>query len=150
MIAIKNDAPRGSLATADLNGDGAPEVIMITDSGRVIAVSAADGKTLWEASVSTESESVTFADVDGDHVLDVLVAGGQSFALALSGRDGSVVWQDNEGAPLVSNHSVSLGPRALLAMPYGAGILLIGGDQSRTSLRAIEFPRGTAAGKRWR
>lgn len=148
MVAIKSDAPRGTLATADLNGDGAPEVIMMTDRGRVIAVSAADGKTLWEASVSNESEGVTFADVNGDQVLDVLVAGGQSFALALSGRDGSVVWQDNEGPPLVSNHSVSLGPRALLAMPYGAGVLLIGGDQSRTSLRAIEFPRGTAAGKR--
>jgi outer membrane protein assembly factor BamB len=148
MVAINNDAPRGTLATADLNGDGSPEVIMMTDRGHVIAVSAADGKILWEANGPNESETVTFADVNGDRVLDVLLAGGQSFALALSGRDGSIVWQDSEGPPLVSNHSVSLGPRTLVAMPYGAGVLLIGGDQTRMSLRAVEFPNATGGRSR--
>ena len=91
MVATKDDVPRGALAAEDLNGDGSPEVIMMTDHGRVIAVSGADGKILWEASVGNEGQSVAFADVDGDRVIDVVLAGGQSFALALSGRDGSVV-----------------------------------------------------------
>jgi outer membrane protein assembly factor BamB len=144
MVAIKGDAPRGTLAAADLDGDGSPEVIMMTDQGRVVAVSAADGKTLWEANVSNESETVAFADLNGDQVLDVVITGGQTFALALSGRDGSVVWQDNEPPALVANHSVSLARRSIVAMPFGSGALLIAGDPSRTALRAMEFPKVTA------
>jgi outer membrane protein assembly factor BamB len=141
MVAIKGDAPRGTLAAADLDGDGSPEVIMMTDRGRVVAVSAADGKTLWEANVSNESETVAFADINGDQVLDVVMTGGQSFALALSGRDGSVVWQDNEPPALVANHSVSLARRSIVVMPFGSGALLIAGDPSRMALRAMEFPK---------
>jgi outer membrane protein assembly factor BamB len=148
MVAIKGDAPRGVLAAADLFGDGSSEVIMITNRGRVVAVGSADGKTLWETSVSNESEAVAFVDVDGDQVLDVLMAAGPGFALALSGRDGSLVWKDSEPAALVANHSVSLSPRSIVAMPYGAGTLLIAGDPSRTSLRAVEFPKGTTRPKR--
>jgi outer membrane protein assembly factor BamB len=144
MVAIKDDAPRGTLAAADLDGDGSPEVIMMTEQGRVVAVSAAEGKTLWTANVSNESETVAFADVNGDQVLDVLIAGGQNFALALSGRDGSVVWQDNEAPALVANHSGSTARRAIVAMPFGSGALLIAGDPSRTALRAMEFPKVTA------
>ncbi len=144
MVAIKGDAPRGMLAAADLDGDGSPEVIMMTERGRVVAVSADDGKTLWEANVSNEGETVAFADVNGDRVLDVLMAGGQSLALALSGRDGSVLWKDNEAPALVANHSVSLAQRSLVVMPYGSGALLITGDPSRTALRALEFPQRAA------
>ncbi|HMG73865.1 MAG TPA: PQQ-binding-like beta-propeller repeat protein [Pyrinomonadaceae bacterium] len=144
MVAIKDDAPRGALAAADLNGDGSPEVIMMTDRGRVIAVSGADGKILWEATVGNEGQSVAFADIDGDRVLDVVLAGGQSFALALSGRDGSVVWKDNEAPVVVANHSVALAPRSIVAMPYGSGALLIAADPARTGLRAVEFPKGSA------
>ncbi len=140
MVAIKGDAPRGTLAAADLDGDGWPEVIMMTDQGRVVAVNAADGKTLWEAKVSSESEAVAFADLNGDHVLDVVIAGGQNFALALSGRDGSVVWQDKEAPALVANHSSSLARRSIVAIPFGSGTLLIAADPSRMSLRAMEFP----------
>jgi len=144
MVAIKDDVPRGVLAAEDLSGDGSPEVIMMTVRGRVMAISGADGKVLWEASAGNEGQSVAFADVDGDRVLDVVLAGGQSFALALSGRDGSVVWKDNEPPAVVANHSVVLVPRSMIAMPYGSGALLIGGDPSRTGLRALEFPKGSA------
>jgi len=145
MVAIKDDAPRGNLASEDLDGDGMPEVIMLTGRGQVVAVNAADGTTIWEASVGNEVQTIAFADVDGDRVLDVVLDGGQNFALALSGRDGSVVWKDNELPALVANHSASLAPRSIAAMPYGAGLLLIAEDLSRTSLRALEFPQGTAA-----
>jgi outer membrane protein assembly factor BamB len=145
MVAIQDDAPRGTLAAQDLDGDGSPEVIMMTDRGRVVAVSAADGKTLWQATADTEGQSVAFADVDGDRVLDVVLAGGQSFATALSGRDGSVVWRDSESPALVANHSVSLEPRSIVAMPFRSGTLLIAADSSRTGLRALEFLKGSLA-----
>jgi outer membrane protein assembly factor BamB len=121
---------------------------MLTERGRLIAVSGADGKTIWEAQVGTDAQSVTFADVDADRVLDVIVAGGQSFALALSGRDGSAIWKDNEQPGLVANHAVALAPRSIVAMPYGSGALLIASDPFGAGLRALEFPKGTAPPKR--
>jgi len=152
-FAMKDDAPRGILTAQDLDADGLPEVIMTTDHGRVAAVNATDGKPLWEASVGNapagnETDTVAFADVNGDQVLDVVMAGGQTFALALSGRDGSVVWKDSEPPTSVANHAPSLTPRAVIAVPYGSGALLIGGDPSRMELRAIEFPRGTVRSNR--
>jgi len=143
MVAIRDDAPHGTLAAEDLDGDGSPEVIMMTDRGRVLAVSAGDGKILWEADVNNEGQAVAFADVDGDKVLDVVLAGTQIFAVALSGRDGSVVWKDNEPSALAANHSISPAPRSIVAMPYGSGSILIAGDPSRTGLRALEFPKRT-------
>ncbi|HSP62494.1 MAG TPA: PQQ-binding-like beta-propeller repeat protein [Pyrinomonadaceae bacterium] len=142
-VALKDDAPRGTLSSADLFGDGLADVVMLTEHGRVVAVNAVDGKILWESSSTNDAQSVAFADVDGDHILDVLVASGQSFAMALSGRDGSVVWKEAEPATLVANHAISLAPRSVLAAPHGSGILLIGIDPSRIGLRAVAFPRGT-------
>jgi outer membrane protein assembly factor BamB len=143
MVAIKDDAPRGTLAAEDLDGDGTTDVIMMTDRGQVVAVNAADGKIRWEVSAANEGQAIAFADLDGDRVLDVVLAGGQSFALALSGRDGSIVWKDDEPAALVANHSVMLAPRSIVTMPFGSGALLIAGDPSRTGLRAVELRKGT-------
>jgi outer membrane protein assembly factor BamB len=139
-IAINGDAPRGTLTAQDLDADGFPEVIMMTDRGRVVAVNGTDGKTLWEASLGNETETVAFVDVNGDQVLDVVVAGGQTFASVLSGRDGSVVWKDNEPPTFVGNHAGSLAPRSVIAVPHGSGVLLIAADPARTGLRAVEFP----------
>jgi outer membrane protein assembly factor BamB len=143
MLASKGDAPRGILAAQDLDGDGSPEVIMMTDRGRVVAVNAAEGKKLWETSVGNVGETVAFVDVDEDRVFDVIVAGDQNFALALSGRDGSVIWKDNQ-VTLVENQSAEIAPRSIVAMPLGSGALVIGDDSSHTGLRAIEFPKGIA------
>jgi outer membrane protein assembly factor BamB len=143
MVSIQDDVPRGTLAAEDLDGDGSPEVIMTTERGRVIAISGADGKTIWVTTVGDDVQSVAFADVDADRVLDVIVAGGQSFAFALSGKDGSVIWRDNTPPGFVANHSVGLAPRSIVTMRYGSGVLLIAGDPARTGLRALEFPKGT-------
>jgi outer membrane protein assembly factor BamB len=143
IVTIEGDAPRGSLAAEDLDGDGTPDVIMMTDRGRVVAVNAADGKIRWEVNAANEAQAIAFADLDGDRVLDVVLAGGQSFALALSGRDGSVVWKDDEPPALAANHSVALAPRSIVTMPFGSGALLIASDPSRTGLRAVELRKGT-------
>ena len=117
---------------------------MITERGRVVAVSTTDGKILWDAAGGDDAESVALADVDGDRVLDVVVAGGQTFAMALSGRDGSIVWKDNVELGYVANHAASLAPRTIVALPFGSGALLISGEPSRMGLRAIELSKGSA------
>ncbi len=144
MVAIKDDIPRGTLSAEDLDGDGSLEVIMMTERGRLIAISGADGKTIWEAMVGSDAQSVAFADVDADGVLDVVVAGSQSFARVLSGRNGSVIWKDSEPPGSAANHSITLAPRSIVMMRCGSGALLIAGDSSRTGLRALEFPKRSA------
>ncbi len=146
-VAIKDDAPRGTLAAEDLNGDGVAEVLMVTEHGRVIAVKAADGQILWNADVGSEADGLTFADVNGDGVIDVVVATRQVFALALSGRDGSIVWQDSEDPGLVANHATPLAPRSIVALSFGRAALLISGDASRTGLRAVELPNNSVQPK---
>lgn len=141
-IAIKDGAPRGILNAEDLDGDGIAEVIMLTDHNRAVAVNAADGKVIWQADTGDDAGTVAFADLNGDHVLDVLMAGQQTFAFALSGRDGSVVWKYIEQTGSVANHAVSGAPRSVVAVPYGSGILLVGGDTLRAGLRAVGFPKG--------
>jgi len=146
-VAIKDDAPRGTLAAEDLNGDGAAEVLMVTERGRVVAVNAADGQILWNADVGSLADGMTFADVNGDGVMDVVVATSQVFALALSGRDGSIVWKDSEDPGLVANHATSLAPRSIVALSFGRAALLISGDASRTGLRAVELLKGSVQPK---
>ena len=146
-VAIKDDAPRGTLAAEDLNADGVAEVLMVTQHGRVVAVNAADGQILWNADVGSEADGMTFADVNGDGVIDVVVATSQVFALALSGRDGSIVWKDSEDPGLVANHATSLAPRSIVALSLGKAALLVSGDTSRTGLRAVELSNGSVPPK---
>jgi len=140
-VAIKDDAPRGTLTASDLNGDGSAEVIMTTQRGHLIAIQSEDGKILWDALANTDSQALAFADLDGDNILDVIVPGTQTFAIAFSGRDGSTIWKDPETPASAANHATSLQSRGLAGVPLRSGVLLISSDASRTGLRAIEFPR---------
>ena len=144
-IATEDDAPRGTLAAADLDADGSPEVIMITRRGRTVAVGTLDGKIKWYASGATDATSAAFADLDGDNVLDVLVAAGPAFALGFSGRDGSLIWRAEEaGARAPADNAQSSG-RALVAALVGSGstTFLVGSDPARTGLRAVGLPKKT-------
>jgi outer membrane protein assembly factor BamB len=140
-VAIKDDAPRGILATADLDGDGATEVIMITERGQVIALNAADGKIRWEHAGAIDAETSAFADLNADGRMDVIVAAGQAFAMALSGRDGSVIWKAEE-QPELANHAPALTARMLIGKQVGTKFLIVGSDPSGTSLRAVQLSPG--------
>ena len=48
-IDFSRDGPRGTLTVSDLDGDGAPEVIAVTDGGRVVAVSTISGMSPEQA-----------------------------------------------------------------------------------------------------
>ncbi|HEV7375898.1 MAG TPA: PQQ-binding-like beta-propeller repeat protein [Pyrinomonadaceae bacterium] len=142
-IATESDAPAGMLAAADLEGDGAPEVILITRMGRIAAISTTDGKIKWYNTGATDAASATFADLNNDGVLDVLVAAGQDFAHGFSGRDGTLIWRAEEEAKGGSPSSTPNQSRALVAVPSGDGsnAFVVGTDTAHTGLRAISLPK---------
>jgi hypothetical protein len=142
-IRAEDDSVRGSLAAADLDGDGSTEIVMVTKRGRVALVSTDDGTVRWYAEGAEAATSAAFADVNGDGVLDVLVPGaGNTFALAFSGRDGSLVMRVEEGGKVLAQQSGRT--RSLVVTPaLGGGGWLVGGDPAGTGLRAVELPKGS-------
>lgn len=142
-ISTESDAPTGTLAVADLDNDSAPEVMMVTRKGRLVAINTTDGKIKWYTSGAVDAASAAFADLNNDGVLDVLVAAGQDFARGYSGRDGSLLWKAEEGTAGVTipagtpNQS-----RALVTGNFGEGasVFVVGTDSARTGLRAIRLP----------
>ncbi|MBV9925077.1 MAG: VCBS repeat-containing protein [Acidobacteria bacterium] len=142
-IRAEDDSVRGSLAAADVDGDGSNEIVMVTKKGRVALVSTNDGTVRWFAEGGEAASSAAFADVNGDGVLDVIVPGaGSTFALAFSGRDGSLVMRVEESGK--GAQSASGRTRTLVVTPaLGGGGWLVGGDPAGTGLRAVELPKGS-------
>ena len=142
-IKAEDDSVRGSLASADIDGDGSAEIVMVTKKGRVALVGTDDGTVRWYAEGAEAASSVAFADVNGDGVLDVIVPGaGNTFALAFSGRDGSLVMKVEERGK--GSQSASGRARSLVVTPaLGGGGWLVGGDPAGTGLRAVELPKGS-------
>ncbi|HEY0378730.1 MAG TPA: PQQ-binding-like beta-propeller repeat protein [Pyrinomonadaceae bacterium] len=142
-IATESDAPAGTLSAADLDGDGALEVLMLTRRGRLVAVGTTDGKIKWFTPGATDASSAAFADLNSDGVLDVLVAGGQDFARGFSGRDGSLIWKAEEETKGSSPEGAAAGTRALVTGTFGTGstAYVVGTDTARTGLRAVGLPK---------
>ena len=142
-IRAEDDSVRGSLASADVDGDGSAEIVMVTRKGRVALVSTVDGTVRWYAEGGEVAASAVFADVNGDGVLDVIVPGaGTTFALAFSGRDGSPVMRVEESGKGVEKSGERT--RSLVVTPaLGGGGWLVGGDTAGTGLRAVELPKGS-------
>ncbi|HEX8191059.1 MAG TPA: FG-GAP-like repeat-containing protein [Pyrinomonadaceae bacterium] len=142
-IRAEDDSVRGSLAAADLDGDGSAEIVMVTRRGRVALVSTLDGTVKWFAEGGEAAASAAFADVNGDSVLDVLVPGaGGTFALGFSGRDGSLVMRVEESGK--GGQGAGGRARSLVVTPaLGGGGWLVGGDPAGTGLRAVELPKGS-------
>ena len=144
VIRADDDSVRGALAAADVDGDGAPEIAMVTKRGRVALVNTTDGNVRWSVEGATDAASATFADVNGDGVLDVIVAGGSDFALGFSGRDGSLVMKVKEGGRAGAAEKSNGSLRSLVVAPsLGGGGMLVGGDPARVGLRAVELPKGS-------
>lgn len=147
-VATDEDAPRGLLASTDLDGDGMPDAVMVTKRGRTVAVNTTNGKIMWYSTGATDAGSAAFADLDGDGALDVIVAAGPAFAAGFSGRSGEMIWkaEDESRRPGTGTGSQANSVRALVTAPVssGSGGYLIGSDSSRTGLRAISLPRGAA------
>lgn len=144
-VATDEDAPRGMLASTDLDGDGVPDAVMVTRRGRTVAVNTVNGKIMWYSTGATDAGSATFADLDGDGAQDVIVAAGPAFAAGYSGRNGEMIWKAEDESRRTGSGSDANTIRALVAAPSGSSPtgFLIGSDPARTGLRAVSLPRGT-------
>jgi outer membrane protein assembly factor BamB len=148
-VATDEDAPRGMLASTDLDGDRVPDAVMVTKRGRTVAVNTTNGKIMWYSTGATDAGSATFADLDGDGGPDVIVAAGPAFAAGFSGRSGEMIWkaEDESRRAPAGTGSQAASVRGLVTAPVSSGSTgyLIGSDSARTGLRAVSLPRG--AGK---
>ena len=144
-IATEGDAPTGLLAAEDLDGDGAPEVFMLTRRGRLVTVGSNDGKIKWYSAGATDAASTAFADLNSDGVLDVIVAAGKDFAHGFSGRDGALLWKAEGETAGASPATPVNQSRALVAGTFGDGssVFVVGTDTARTGLRAIGLPKNS-------
>ncbi len=139
----KADAPRGSLAVADLDGGGVPEVLMITRSSRAVAINVSSGKIKWYTDGATDAASVAFADLNGDKALDVIIAAMPSFAIGLNGRDGSLIWRADEIGQARQQGTTDSSARTLITAPVNANSsFVVGTDPSHVGLRAVGLPQG--------
>ena len=143
-IRAEDDSVRGSLASADVDGDGSTEIVLVTKKGRVALVSTEDGTVRWFAEGGEAAASAAFADVNGDNVLDVIVPGtGSTFALGYSGRDGSLVMRVEESRKGGAEKSGGRTHTLLVTPALGGGGWLVGGDPAGTGLRAVGLPKGS-------
>lgn len=148
-ITTEGESPRGRLAAADLNGDGVLEIVCVTNHDRVIVVSG-EGKIIWTGGGARGAYTPAFADLDGDGVLDVLAADSATFARGYSGRDGALIWQAGDeansttSATTATTDDPSRPLRTLVVASGGANAspLIVGGDRSRSALRAVGLPAG--------
>jgi outer membrane protein assembly factor BamB len=144
-VATETDVPQGMLAAADIDGDGADDLVMLTRRGRTVAVNLANGKIKWYVDGATDALRVAFADVDGDGGLDVLVAAGPAFAHGFSGKDGTLIWKAEDASRTDAAGAGGKVTRGLLAGAFGKGAvpLVLGTDPGRTGLRAVGLPAKT-------
>ncbi len=107
-----------SPAVADVDGDGAPEVIIgsggHTRGGEVIVVGMGDYKPIWSQPSGAKGivSSLCTAELDGDGLPDVIAASEDQHAAAYRGYDGEPLWRiDREGLEYVSSPSAGWGMR---------------------------------------
>ncbi|HUU00232.1 MAG TPA: FG-GAP-like repeat-containing protein, partial [Myxococcota bacterium] len=90
-------------ALADLDGDGAADVVLVSGDGVIRAYRGRDGALLWDRSFTPSGYSTVpqVADIDGDSSVEVFVQLPAS-VLCLSGETGQILWE----APLGEQHQV--------------------------------------------
>lgn len=144
-VATEGDAPRGQLSAADLDNDGAPEVVMITRRGRTVAVSTANGKIKWYANIQNRAGAPILADLNGDGVTDVLVASDLSSLTGHEGRSGTLIFGNQKGAATTTENSGD-GPVAYQTCAYlsnrGGAPFVVCNDPASGGLRADTLSPG--------
>lgn len=80
---------------SDVNGDGVPDLIAVTDRSDAYAVDGVTGARLWHAQMQGQffPARMTTFDADGDGTLDFFPSGGTH---AYSGRTGERLWEGTD------------------------------------------------------
>jgi outer membrane protein assembly factor BamB len=145
-VATEGDAPRGQLVAADLDNDGAPEVVMITRRGRTVAVSTSNGKIKWYANIPNRAASPVLADLNGDGAMDVLIASDASTLVGHDGRNGALIFGESKSAADTTgttvDESATYQTCAYIGARGGAGAIVVCNDPAGGGLRADVLPSG--------
>jgi len=98
-------------ALADLNGDGALEIVVQTEEMGFYALNA-DGSTRWSECWSGGNSAPVVDDLDGDGRPEVIVASDAGFISVLDGDKGLPLWTFDAADPLygISPGSVPVSP----------------------------------------
>lgn len=110
------------VATADLTGDGLPEIIFAGQDSFVHVV-APDGKLLWKFGTGDEVTSVTtVGPADGPRNV---IAGSRSFNLYAFSGDGTVLWRNDLGSPVLDVAALRTAAGELVAAVTADGIVFV-------------------------
>lgn len=113
---LPDDGSLTWMTTADLNGDGATDVIPATDAGVVYALSGRDGHVLWSRDLGAYAAVTAVGDGNGDGVPEVYATARDGKLRALSGRDGTTEWTTT-----LSTGKVQMTPPATMGDVSGDG-----------------------------
>ncbi len=120
---------------ADLDGDGAAEVINAVDTNcRQLVVYRGDGTVLWDADVAGAAEAVAVAAGMPGGASRVLCAAASGYVCAFDGKSGKRLWACFIGeparlvAPLPDGRTLAAAPSGHLFLMDGEGALVGGTD----------------------
>ncbi|MBI2432263.1 MAG: PQQ-binding-like beta-propeller repeat protein [Candidatus Hydrogenedentes bacterium] len=125
-----------SAALADLDGDGALELVQGDKAGNVTAYDAANGTIKWKATVEGECASPAVGDLNGDSALEIVIATSAGKIFTLDAK-GNLLWIAMLGgstpdwgtcSPVVFMDSTDQ-PRVACASGEGQFFCLDGGGQ---------------------
>lgn len=145
-VATEGDAPRGQLTAADMDNDGAPEVVMITRRGRTVVVSTANGKIKWYANTPNRAGTTLLTDLNGDGATDVLVAADSVSLRGHDGRSGALILGNDKStinaAAAAGDEQATYQTCAYIAgrSASGSAPLIVCNDPASNGLRADSLP----------
>jgi len=97
-----------ALSTADLNGDGYPDLLVGSFDNYLYALNGEDGSLLWKFKTDYYVESSpAIADIDGDGKLEVVFGSFDNYLYALNGKDGSLLWKFETGNDVDSSPAIA-------------------------------------------
>ncbi len=80
-----------AVGSADVDGDGLPEILMGTDLGELICYDG-DGSELWQANVGDRTTRILSVDLDGDGVEELVCAAESANVYAFT-ASGALIWR---------------------------------------------------------
>jgi len=109
---------------ADVNGDGAAEIINAIDTNcRQLIVYRGDGRLLWDADLGGAAEAVAVAPREEGHPAVVYAASGAGYVCAFDGPTGNRQWACFLGEPAC--FLVPFGCRKVMSVTRSGKILVI-------------------------